>query len=297
MNLELSQRLLKEHRTHNITKNPKKLTFLGFDNYDIYNPSATFEANGKTMIVARVEKRDSEISKAIFFYNKNGKFIQDKSLKTYDLQDPFITKINGYFIFGGTSVTFLDDGSAKWFTKIMYGKSLDALTLLVNGPKNMKDVRLVELKDGKIGIFSRPQGEKGGRGKIGFTKVNHFEDVTPEVIEHAPLIDMFSDDEWGGANDAIALDDKHLYVLGHIANFDLEGNRHYYAMTFVLNMDDLTYKDLKIIAERKDFINGPTKRKDLIDVIFSGGISYIDGTKVLYVGTSDCEVQSVELHD
>lgn len=29
----------------------------------------------------------------------------------------------------------------------------------------MKDVRLVELADGRVGIFTRPQGEKGAGGK------------------------------------------------------------------------------------------------------------------------------------
>jgi len=295
MNLELSQRLLNEHRKQNHTSNPQKLLFKGFDDYDIYNPSAVFQVDGKNMIVARVEKRDSEISEAVFFYEENEVFMQDPSLDTYDLQDPFITKINGYFVFGGTSVKFLEDGSAKWHTKIMYGKSLNQLTLLVDGPKNMKDVRLVELKNHEIGIFSRPQGIKGGRGKIGFTKVKDFNEMTADVIYHAPLLDLFSDDEWGGANDAVALDDTYLYVLGHIANFDAFGHRHYYAMTFKLNIHTLEVSQLQMVAERKDFLDGPTKRDDLIDVIFAGGIVLKDDKKILYVGTSDCEVQSIEI--
>jgi hypothetical protein len=297
MNLELSERLLNEHRKHNHASNPQKLVFKGFDDYDIYNPSAVFNVDDKNMIVARVEKRDSEISKAVFFYEQDGIFIQDPKLDVYDLQDPFITKINGYFVFGGTSVKFLDDGRAKWYTKMMYGKSLDKLTLLVDGPKNMKDVRLVELKNHEIGIFSRPQGEKGGRGKIGFTKVKDFNEITADVIYDAPLLNLFSADEWGGANDAIALDDTYLYVLGHIANFDALGNRHYYAMTFHLNMHTLEVSHLQMVAERKDFLEGPTKREDLVDVIFAGGIVQKEDKKILYVGTSDCEVQSIEISD
>jgi len=297
MNLTLSNQLLKAHRLNNCASNPKKIKFFGFDDFDIYNPTAAFMYNDKKMIVARVEKRDSEISKAIFFYEKDGIYYQDEQLPVYDLQDPFMTKIHGYYVFGGTSVKFLEDGSAKWFTKIFYGKTLDTLTLLIDGPKNMKDVRLVELSENRIGLFSRPQGKKGGRGKIGFTVVDSFKDVSVKAIEDAPLIDMFSDDEWGGANDAYLLDNGHIFVLGHIANFDQDGNRHYYAMSFILNPNDLSYTDLKMIAERKDFLDGPSKRDDLKDVIFTGGLAKENEKLTLYVGTSDCEVQSIEIND
>lgn len=295
MNLKLSQSLLEKHRRNNQTRNPEKIIFTGFDDYDIYNPSAAFTYQNKKMIVARVEKRDSEISRAIFFYEKNGTYHQDQRQPIYDLQDPFMTQIQGHYIFGGTSVKFLEDGSAKWYTKLFIGKTLETLEPWVDGPKNMKDVRVVGLNDGRIGIFSRPQGKKGGRGKIGFTTVQSFDEVTAKVIEDAPLIDMFSDDEWGGANDAYALKDGRIKVLGHIAFFDNKGNRHYYAMRFILNPSDLSYTDLELIAERKDFLEGPTKRDDLKDVIFTGGLSEENHKTYLYVGTSDCEVQRVEI--
>src|SRR5690606_41956515 len=53
------------------------------------------------------------------------------------------------------------------------------------------------------------------RGKIGFTKVNRLEDISVEVINDAPLLDQFLDEEWGGANEIHLLSNGLLGVLGH----------------------------------------------------------------------------------
>ena len=93
----------------------------------------------------------------------------------------------------------------------------------------MKDLRLVELQDGSIGVFTRPQGEKGGRGKIGFTRVASLEELSIDQINKAPLLEgQFVDEEWGGCNEIHLLPNGILGVLGHIACFDEQGDRHYY---------------------------------------------------------------------
>jgi len=87
-------------------------------------------------------------------------------------------------------------------------------------------------------------------------------------------------------------------VLGHIACFDGEGNRHYYPMVFVFNPDTLEFSEMEIIATRSDFLAGPAKRSDLADVVFSGGlIRKPDGTAELYAGTSDAEAQKITMAD
>jgi hypothetical protein len=51
------------------------------------------------------------------------------------------------------------------------------------GPQWMKDIRLVELADRRIGVFTRPKGEYfGGQAEIGFTIIDNLDDLTPEVI-------------------------------------------------------------------------------------------------------------------
>ena len=91
------------------------------------------------------------------------------------------------------------------------------------GPDHMKDLRLVQLKDGSIGVFTRPQGEKGGRGKIGFVRIGTLDDLSLDVIRQAPLLEgQFLDEEWGGCNEIHVLSNGLLGVLGHIARFDEE---------------------------------------------------------------------------
>jgi len=139
----------------------------------------------------------------------------------------------------------------------------------------MKDLRFVEQADGSIGIFTRPQGVKGGRGKIGYTAVDSLKEITHKLIDEAPILDQqFFDDEWGGSNEIHLLSNGLLGVLGHIAQFDEEGNRHYYPMVFAFNPDNRSYSDMEIIAERANFVKGPAKRTDLVDVVFSADHPY-----------------------
>ena len=125
----------------------------------------------------------------------------------------------------------------------------------------MKDIRLIELADERIGILTRPQGAKGGRGKIGFVIMSSLEAITAKAIQEAPLFEsQCRDDEWVGANEAHLLQNGMLGVLGHIAYFDEQEHRHYYAMVFCV--DPLSGRATKpeIIASRSDFPDGPANR-------------------------------------
>ena len=62
----------------------------------------------------------------------------------------------------------------------------------------MKDIRLLELSDGRILVAVRPQGEIGGRGKIGFLVVKSLDELTKERMESAPVLEgQFVDEEMG----------------------------------------------------------------------------------------------------
>nr|WP_268748345.1 DUF1861 family protein [Gracilibacillus boraciitolerans] len=102
----------------------------------------------------------------------------------------------------------------------------------------------------------------------------------------------------GGANEAHILSNGLVGVLGHIACFDNDGNRHYYPMIFVLNPITGEYSDIELIAKRAHFLPGETKRPDLKDVVFSGGlIRKSDGTANLYAGISDAEAHKLIIND
>lgn len=279
----------------------EKIRFINVDGRDVYNITAPFDVDGKKVIAARVEERHSEFSKVMFFVNSGETWEPLKGAPVFNLQDPFIAKIHGEIVFGGVDVYPNEDspGMLHWRTFFYRGKSIFKLKYFAKGPEGMKDIRLVELQDGKIGIFTRPQGKIGGRGKIGFTVIDTLDELSSEVIEKAPLIEnQFIDEEWGGVNEVHLLKNGKIGVLGHIARFDEEGNRHYYPMVFMFDPVTRKASPIRIIAARKNFAEGEFKRTDLINVVFSGGlIRRGDGYAELYVGVSDAEAHKIVIPD
>ena len=155
----------------------------------------------------------------------------------------------------------------------------------------MKDIRLIELQDGKIGLFTRPQGIIGGKGKIGFTIINSLEDINETVISSAPLIpnQFDNNNSWGGVNAAYLLNNETIGVLGHYA-YENKHGKHYSAITFTVNLKKGDVSTMKTIARRSDFPPGTSKTKQLWDIVFPGGlIKNADGSATLYAGLSDKE--------
>lgn len=294
--VETYRRKTKENKPGEVVK----LVFEGVDGRDVYNISAPFKDEGEQVIAGRVERRDSEESEIWFFVRRGERWLPREGAPIYALQDPFYTRIGGELVFGGVQ-TFPHperEGELSWRTVFYKGDSLSGLQPFFQGPDQMKDLRLVELSDGSIGIFTRPQGEKGGRGKIGFAQVNRLEDLSVEIVQEAPVLNQFLDEEWGGCNEIHLLANGKLGVLGHIARFDEQGARHYYPMAFGYDPATGQYSDMEIIAERSDFLPGPSKRPDLADVVFSGGLVRQSGGKAkLYAGTGDAEAQKLIIDD
>lgn len=269
-----------------------KINFMGVDGFDVYNITSPFEDDGKTIIAGRVEKRDSEDSYIMFFemieHNKY-KLIED--YPTFNLQDPYYTFVDGELILGGTEIVLSEDKKVISYHAVkLRGKNVKSLKPFFKGPKGMKDIRIVELEKNKILCLTRPQGDYGGRGKIGYFICETLEDLTVDKIEKAPLLNLFVDEEWGGANQIFNLNGSKVGVLGHIAKYDKEGDRHYYPISFVLDTNNFVCSDLKILVVRKLLVDGPSKREDLKDVIFSGGLKFCeDKTCEIYMGVSDAE--------
>lgn len=287
--------LLKEHQKNNYTENPKKLIFSGVDGFDVYNITAPFILGKKRILAGRVEQRENETSTInLFEEQSNGTWkLLDNSI-SLPLQDPFITEIDHEIIIGGVEV--LEGKSDKsWRTNLYRLQSISNAEKFFEGPLGMKDLRLKQLDSGQILVLTRPQGIKGGRGKIGILTIDSLKELSHKKIADAPLLEnQFSNEEWGGANE-IHVKDNHIYVLSHIANFDSYNYRHYYAMLFEI---DLSFKKIihaKIIAERSDFLEGPFKRPDLKDVVFSGGLQVEDTEMTLYAGISDAEAQTITI--
>lgn len=292
--------LLEELDERSTLPTGEKITFGGVGERDVYNITAPFQVDGETVIAGRVESRDSELAEAFFFVERDGVWLPPPTAPTFaKLQDPCVARIGGELIVGGVEFPVeLPGGDQGWRMKFYRGESLENLELFLVGPDRMKDIRLVELPAGRIGVFSRPQGDKGGRGTVGFTRVDRLEDLTAQAIDEAPLLrGQFRPDEWGGANEARVLRGGMIGVLGHIARMD-EAGKHYYPMVFALDPESGKSSPLKIIAARKHFPPGPAKRPDLEDVIFSGGLRRNgDGTAVLFAGICDAWAAQITIPD
>ena len=292
--------LLEEFKQKGQKLEGRKLQFTGIGDRDVYNITAPFWDQEELVIAGRVEARDSEESAVYFFVEEDGIWSPRPGTPVFRLQDPFVTRIGGELIFGGVE-TFPHPsvpGSLGWRTNLYRGTTMAGLKKFASGPDGVKDLRVVELANGKIGVFTRPQGEMGGRGTIGFTVVETLEHLTLSAIHNAPLLEQFVPEEWGGANEVHLLENELLGVLGHIACFDHEGARHYYPMVFCLDPDNLETSPMRLIATRADFPDGPSKRPDLEDVVFSGGLRRLsNGRATFYAGISDAEAHCLDMAD
>lgn len=277
-----------------------RLVFEGVDGFDVYNITAPFHSGERTVIAGRVEKRDSEKSVVRFFEERDGAWRLVAGAPRYHLQDPFVTRIGGELVFGGVETFEVGDGLA-WRTAFFRGPDIFNLTAFFVGPMGMKDIRLTQLSDGRIGVFTRPQGAIGGRGTIGYTEADSLDALTVELLDRATLLEgMFHPLDWGGANETFALPGGEIGVLSHVACFDHDdpnGDRRYYASTFIFDPATKRFRDFKIIATRDQFAPGPAKRPDLVNVVFSSGLVYGDGATRLYAGVSDAEAHWVEIDD
>jgi hypothetical protein len=165
----------------------------------------------------------------------------------------------------------------------------------------MKDIRLVELSDNKIGVFSRPRSEEiralhGSESIIGFTVINDINELNAEIIDNATKIDeLFEDDEWGGCNQCYYLDSGKIGVIGHkcYKRIDDKGMEIlvYMNISFIYDMEGHKAIDVKIIGTRNSYPDGPAKKQTLVDCAFTSGIVMREDGKVdLYSGIGDTEV-------
>jgi hypothetical protein len=241
----------------------EKLNFERLENKRIYNPSSPFKIGNNFYIVARVEDKSSGKSQSILFQEKNDKWFVVQSAPVFNLEDPFLTQLKDGILFGDVYVEW-ENREVKFLrTVFYYGKnffSLDPEKPYFYGPAMMKDIRIVELENG-FGIFTRPWGGKFLRGRICYFEIDDLEKLKDEkVFEKGKIIGLpLKDNEWVGSNEVYYLDKNNLGALGHFAYKDNDNNLHYLAMTFIFQPLSYQVKNFKIIAERKDFPEGPSK--------------------------------------
>jgi hypothetical protein len=295
--------LLEEFEAKEQPEIGKKLQFSGVEGKDVYNISKPFLIAGEIAITGRVESRENSADSEVkFFKLENDIWLPITNAPTLKLEDGFVNNFEGETVVGGVEVyptpTESDPESIGYKTIFYRGHDFSSLQKFASGPEGMKDIRLAPV-NGKLGVFTRPQGGSNGGGKIGYTELNNLEELTAENILKAKIIEnQFAPGEWGGVNEVHPLPNGKIGIIGHIAYRDTEGIRHYYAISFIYNPENHQTTPIKIIATRKNFPAGASKTAELSDVIFPGGlVRHSDGLATLYAGLSDAEAGSIEIDD
>lgn len=270
----------------------------GLSGHDGYNPSGPITSPSGACTYVRVEPRHEDLESWSMAFRHVGpdEWVLDDSLPKFRLEDPFTNVIHGTVVIGGVRIVGRVHDEVMWETVFFRGTSLDDLQEFARSPLCMKDVRLVELPGGRVGVFTRPRGAAGGLGRIGYTEVESLDDLTTEAMLYAPLLPTQPvPEQWWGVNAVYALDDRHLGVLAHIAKWD-GGHRHYYPIAFVFDrIERAIVREPQIIAERSCFPEYPARRDDLVDVIFPAWLDRDEGT--LIAGLSDAAIGVIAVGD
>lgn len=292
-----------EFEQNKIIYEKHKVKFFGVEGFDVYNPSIPFYWEGKRYIYGRVEKREDWARSWARLFEETGKdeWTLVKNDMIYPLEDPYIAIIQDEVILGGTHVRKSQGKIDTYYGYFYRGTDLHDIVYFTTGPDYMKDIRLVELPNHKIGIFSRPRSEEirdlyGSESIIGFTMIDHIDELNAEVVDSARMIGgLFDRDEWGGCNQCYALDSGKIGVIGHKCYKkkadDGEEVLVYMNISFVFDIENHQAMDMKIIGTRNCYPDGPAKKEDLVDCAFTSGIVMREDGKVdLYSGIGDSEV-------
>jgi hypothetical protein len=281
----------------------KKLKFTEVNKQDVYNITSPFQLGRKKYLLGRVEPRLIEsTSQVMLFKKKNSQYWEpEKKFLPFNLQDPFIIKIAGQIILGGVEIVQRPTRRYLSYRTVFYkGQSINNLKLFATGPWGMKGIRLIELPNKTIGVFTRPQGEKGRRGKIGFAILDSINELSKRKLTQAPLIEnKFTKGEWGGVNQLLVLKNNKIGILGHIARFSKDGkNRFYYPISFCFDQNSGKVSPLRILLRRAELPEGEAKRPDLYNVVYPGGIDREkNGMAKLYAGIGDAESFEIKIKD
>lgn len=294
----------------------------GVTGMDTYNP-ALYEYGTTRILAFRGERRDSDVRTpstyhpTVYFARPhNNAWRVDTTMPPFDmLEDPFIM----YVVEGGMQRVILGGvrvrnhhGEIIPQTELYKGDTLDTLERIsfavIHG---MKDVRMLQLPDGRFLLCKRPWGNEYGRGRITLHVIDTLEQVTDIDsldVETAAVLDSCADAlDWVGVNEAHVVkdDNGHAWIglLGHVALKDKDEQVHYAACTYKISLQDLLDKRLhkicpRIIATRTCFEDAPVKSPQISDVIFPGHLEHLEGyTYRLWAGLSDARIGTIEIDD
>ncbi|KAG5510779.1 hypothetical protein GH5_07004 [Leishmania sp. Ghana 2012 LV757] len=268
------------------------LTFKGVDGYDVYNCSVPFQYEGKYHLFGRIESREKWADSRVRLFEETGKdeytLVPDQ--RTYQLEDPFVAKAQGRMFFGGTH-TIKSGGDVAGYYCDFYCGMPQALTYYTTGPDLMKGIRIVQLADSTIGIFSCKKTESSCL--IGFRTVNSLEEIKRETIadaqpiNHAPFLDA-----WGSVSQPYLLSSGNVGCICHHGNLDKGANGEQPSVdcitSFVYDPTTNSTNHFRLLGTKGCFPDCPSKAPRVADCVFASGIVMRDDGKCdLYSGLGD----------
>ncbi|MEW6754056.1 MAG: DUF1861 family protein [Candidatus Latescibacterota bacterium] len=300
---------LEELRRRGMPSGGEIVRVAGLPDAMVTNPSIPFRCGGRTVLAVRAAPGGEQPHSRTVFCTSDadGVWWPIPGAPELPLEDPFVAFIGGRLVLGGVRVIREGDRVVSWVTDFYRGKGIGDLQRFATGPDHMKDIRLVELADGRVGVFSRPQGQKvierwGCIAKIGFAVVRDLDHLTAAEIAAAPFLEgTFLPEEWGGANQAYLLANGLVGVVGHAAwGEQIDGVHvlHYYSMAFAVDPRTRRFTQTKVIAARECFVEGPALQPRLRDVAFTAGIVRLPGGRAeLWTGLGDLRIGRIEIED
>lgn len=307
MTIQQQKELFEKERGRHVYESAA-LAFEGVEGFTVYNCSIPFQWGGQEYIYGRVEKREQWARSWVRLFKKTGpdRYALVPGHMIYQLEDPYIALVQGEMVLGGTHVRKRSGEIDTVFGYFYRGTDLDDLDYFTTGPQGMKDIRLVDLQDGRIGVFSRPRGEAvrrqyGSASMIGFAVIHSLDELTAEVIEGArPIAGIFGPDEWGGCNQAYLLENGKVGVIGHQSFTQPQGGGPgcagerlpdlavYVNIAFEFDPETFAVAGRKVIGTRGCYPEGEPKLPALKDCTFTSGIVLRgDGKADLYGGMGD----------
>lgn len=155
--------------------------------------------------------------------------------------------------------------------------------------RGMKDVRVTQLRNGKIAVFTRPTTGEAYPGRVGFALIDTLQQI--EKAANVPLLTFQIDkDAKIGLNEAHE-DGQEI--------FDFErGIIHYAGYAFILDPNHPFDKIIGLhkVADRSDFPvnNKVSKGSRFEDVIFPGGTGG-PGQTQYYCGVEDARIGVIDI--
>ena len=105
MSIQEQKVLFEQQRAEKVYES-RQLVFHGVEGFDVYNCSIPFQWEGKTYMYSRVEHREEWARSWVRLFEQTGpdEYSLVPQHMIYQLEDPFISIVQGELVLGGTHV-------------------------------------------------------------------------------------------------------------------------------------------------------------------------------------------------